>query len=115
MNKNIKENANFINENLQHISASYQSHLINYLLINFKKALKYPCNDIAIAGGVSANSHLRKKFTALGKELKCKVHIPKMSFCTDNAAMIAMSGFFLEKEGKFSDLEISASARITMN
>ena len=116
LNKNIKENANFINENLQHICASYQSHLINYLLINFKKALKkYPCNDIAIAGGVSANSHLRKKFTALGKELKCKVHIPKMSFCTDNAAMIAMSGFFLEKEGKFSDLEVSASARITMN
>ena len=74
----------------------------------------YPCKDIAIAGGVSANSHLRKKFTNLGAKKGLNVHIPKMSFCTDNAAMIAMSGFFLEKKGKFADLFVSAQARLRM-
>ena len=69
----------------------------------------------AIAGGVSANSLLRKEVHRLSMEKNISVHIPKFEYCTDNAAMIAMSGLFLEKEGKFSDLEVSASARITMN
>ena len=115
LNKEKNKNPLFIQQELNDICASYQSHLIDYLLIKFKLALEmYPCKDIAIAGGVSANSHLRDKFTNLGAEKGLHVHIPKMSFCTDNAAMIAMSGFFLEKEGKFADLSVSAQARLRM-
>ena len=115
LNKEKNKNPLFIQQERNDICASYQSHLIDYLLVKFKLALEmYPCKDIAIAGGVSANSHLRDKFTNLGAEKGLHVHIPKMSFCTDNAAMIAMSGFFLEKEGIFADLSISAQARLRM-
>lgn len=115
LNKEKNKNPLFIQQERNDICASYQSHLIDYLLVKFKLALEmYPCKDIAIAGGVSANSHLRDKFTNLGAEKGLHVHIPKMSFCTDNAAMIAMSGFFLEKEGKFADLSVSAQARLRM-
>jgi len=115
LNKERNKNPLFIKQELNDICASYQSHLIDYLLVKFKLALEmYPCKDIAIAGGVSANTHLREKFTKLGVQKGLNVHIPKMSFCTDNAAMIAMSGFFLEKEGIFSDLSVSAKARLRM-
>ena len=115
LNKEINKNPLFIKEELNDICASYQSHLIDYLLIKFKLALEiYPCKDIAIAGGVSANTHLREKFKKLGAQKGLNVHIPKISFCTDNAAMIAMSGFFLEKEGVFADLSVSAQARLKM-
>ena len=71
----------------------------------------YSCKDLALAGGVSANSHLRKEFEKLGKSLGCKTFVPKISYCTDNAAMIAMSGKFMEEKGCFADLSTSASAR----
>ena len=115
LNKEKNINPLFIKQELNNICASYQSHLIDYLLVKFKLALEiYPCKDIAIAGGVSANTHLREKFTKLGTQKGLNVHIPKMSFCTDNAAMIAMSGYFLEKEGVFADLSVCAQARLKM-
>lgn len=115
INKEKMQNVNFIDEELNNICASYQSHLIKYLLKNFEKALAlYPCKDLAIAGGVSANSELRLQLKKLGKKLDCNIHVPKMEFCTDNAAMIAMSGYFLEKEGLFTGLDATPSARIPM-
>ena len=114
--KSQQNQENFIRDNINDICASYQSHLVNYLLnILEKTILKYPCSDIALAGGVSANSHLRKEFEQLGMKLNCKTFIPKISYCTDNAAMIAMSGRFLEKEKVYGDLSTTASARIPMN
>ncbi len=115
LNKEKNKNPHFIQEELNHICASYQSHLIDYLLQKFEVALEeYPCQDIGIAGGVSANSHLREKFIQLGNQKRLHVHIPKISFCTDNAAMIAMSGYFLEMEERFADLSVSAQARLKM-
>ena len=114
--KNEQSNKHFCKENLNDICASYQSHLVSYLLKNLEKSIKnYPCNDLALAGGVSANSHLRIEFEKLGKSLGCKTFVPKISYCTDNAAMIAMSGKFMEEKGIFADLSTSASARIPMD
>tara|TARA_B100001287_G_scaffold46061_3_gene35142 strand:- start:1289 stop:2323 length:1035 start_codon:yes stop_codon:yes gene_type:complete len=115
INNNSLKDSNFINREIHNICASYQSHLIKYLLINLEKVIKeYPCKDIALAGGVAANSELRKQLIITGEKLKCNTHIPTIEFCTDNAAMIAMSGYFMEKEGLFSDLSVSAEARIPM-
>ena len=81
LNKEKNKNPLFIKQELNDICASYQSHLIDYLLIKFKLALEmYPCKDIAIAGGVSANSHLRKKFTKLGAQKGTKCTYTKNEF-----------------------------------
>jgi N6-L-threonylcarbamoyladenine synthase len=110
------KNPLFIKNNLNDICASYQSHLISYLLKVLDKVLeKHPCNDIALAGGVSANSKLRREFNKFGEIKKCNTFVPKMSYCTDNAAMIAMSGLFMEKEKKFTDLGTMATARLPIN
>ena len=116
LNKEKQKNEQFIEEEIHHICASYQSHLIKYLILNLEKVMhKYPCKDIALAGGVAANSELRKQIEILGEKHNCKTHIPNFEFCTDNAAMIAISGYFMEKENLFTDLTVSASARINMD
>ena len=116
LNKEKMKDANFIEKEINNICASYQSHLIKYLILNLKKAIeKYPCKDIALAGGVAANSELRYQIKILGKEYGCETHIPKIDYCTDNAAMIAMSGLFMEKEKLYTDLSIGAKARINMD
>jgi N6-L-threonylcarbamoyladenine synthase len=111
--KEIQSNSQFVNKNLNDICASYQSHLIKYLLLVLKKVIKkYDCKDIALAGGVSANSQLRKEFENLGIKMNLNTFIPDINYCTDNAAMIAMSGKFNEEKEIYSDLSTSASARI---
>ncbi len=116
LNKEKLKDEDFIKKEINNICASYQLHLIKYLIINLKKAIeKYPCNDIALAGGVAANSELRRQIKTLGKEYGYDTHIPKIDYCTDNAAMIAMSGLFMEKEKLFTDLSIGAKARINMD
>ena len=114
--KESQNNPLFIQNNLNDICASYQSHLVRYLLKVLEKAIeKHPCNDIALAGGVSANSKLRTEFEKFGKIKNCNTFVPKISYCTDNAAMIAMSGYFMEKEEKFTDLGTSATARLPID
>ena len=111
-----QKNKDFIQNNLKDICASYQKHLVKYLLKVLDKALvKYPTKYIALAGGVSANSYLRNEFNKYGLLNRKKTFVPKISFCTDNAAMVAMSGWFLEKENIFSDLSTSATARLPIN
>ena len=68
--------------------------------------------QIAIAGGVSANSGLRNKLQEIGKINGWDVYIPKFEFCTDNAAMIAMTGYFMYQEKMFTDQSVSAQARM---
>jgi N6-L-threonylcarbamoyladenine synthase len=73
-------------------------------MTKFEKAIKqYPVNDIAAAGGVSANSALRNSFLALGKKMNKKTHLLPLRYTTDNAAMIAVSGFFKYCNGMISD------------
>lgn len=101
----VKENPKFIEENLNDICASYQNHLIKVLLHNLLEASRiHKINQVAIAGGVSANSELRKQLTELGQKHKWEVFIPPFEFCTDNAAMIAISGYYKFLKKDFCDL-----------
>lgn len=116
INKEKMKDIEFLEKRIHDVCASYQKHLINYLLSKFEKAMvNHSITDIAIAGGVSANSELRKSLETLGKKHKCSVHIPDFEFCTDNAAMIAMSGHFLMEEGIHADQGISPMSRMSMD
>lgn len=107
-----KLNSNFIEENLNDICASYQAHLINYLLKNLLAISKETnIKQIAIAGGVSANSCLRKELELLGKKNQWQTYIPKFEYCTDNAAMIAITGYYKFLKQDFCGLDVTPLAR----
>jgi N6-L-threonylcarbamoyladenine synthase len=76
-----------------------------------KAAHEYKITDIAVAGGVSANSRLRSSLQQKADELGWRVFIPKFEYCTDNAAMIAITGYFKYLRGEFSSQGMSAYAR----
>ena len=93
--KNTENNPNFINDNLADLCASIQESIVSILIEKIQKAInKTGITEIAIAGGVSANSHLRNRLQTLSNERKYNLYIPKFEYCTDNAAMIAMAGYF---------------------
>jgi N6-L-threonylcarbamoyladenine synthase len=107
------KNANFINENLPDICASLQHCLINMLMARLVQASKQTgIQEIAIAGGVSANSGLRKTLKSKGEELGWRTYIPAFEYCTDNAAMIAMAAHFKYIKREFVDLNVIPLARM---
>ena len=111
--KQEKENSAFIQENLDDLCASIQKAIIDILFVKLIKAASdLGIQQIAIAGGVSANSGLRSELQRIGKEKKWKTFIPKFEFCTDNAAMIAITGKFMYEKGLFADQSVSAMARL---
>lgn len=113
LQREMRKDDTFIKTNLEDICASYQNHVIQYLLTQLEKAIEsYQVKDIALAGGVSANSHLRKEFQSLADKHSVKAHIPKFEYCTDNAAMIGITGYYKFLEGEFADLSISPKARL---
>ena len=102
----------FIEKNLEDICASIQNRIISILLNKLKKAAKETgIKQICIAGGVSANSGLRKALKETGDALGWQTFIPALEYCTDNAAMIAMAGYYKYLAKDFADLDISPSAR----
>lgn len=102
----------FIRENLEDICASVQQRIVSILLNKLKKAAgETGINDICLAGGVSANSGLRTAFTALGEKENWNTFIPAFEYCTDNAAMIAITGYFRFLNNDLSDMNISPSAK----
>jgi N6-L-threonylcarbamoyladenine synthase len=102
----------FIDENVSDICASVQNRIVIILLNKLKKAAKETgIKQICIAGGVSANSGLRTSLQKMGEEQGWDVYIPKFEFCTDNAAMIAMTAYYKYLVGDFSDLSVTPSAR----
>ncbi|TMI86996.1 MAG: tRNA (adenosine(37)-N6)-threonylcarbamoyltransferase complex transferase subunit TsaD [Bacteroidetes bacterium] len=106
------EKNKFIKENLNDLCASVQQRIISILLNKLKKAsIETGIKDICIAGGVSANSGLRKALEESGKKNKWNTFIPAFEYCTDNAGMIAITAYYKFLEGQFSDLTVSASAR----
>jgi N6-L-threonylcarbamoyladenine synthase len=108
-----KENPNFIEQNLNDICASVQYSIVNILLNKLKKAAKlYQINEIAIAGGVSANSGLRNSLLSLEEKLGWKVYIPAFQYCTDNAGMIAIAGYHKFLAADFVSQNISPMARM---
>jgi N6-L-threonylcarbamoyladenine synthase len=115
LQKETQKNPNFIEENKADICASVQKTLIDMLLRKVKKAMKeMQCNQIAIAGGVSANSGLRSRLQELGDELGWEVFIPAFQYCTDNAGMIAMAGHFKYQAGEFTDQDVAPLARYAL-
>jgi N6-L-threonylcarbamoyladenine synthase len=108
-----EEQQQFINDNLADICASVQHRIISILLNKLKKAaLTTGIREICLAGGVSANRGLRAAFEQLGKEQGWNTHIPAFEYCTDNAAMIAVTGYYKFLAGEYiSDLSVTASAR----
>lgn len=113
LKKEMAKNPQFIEENLADICASYQSTIIQSL---FKKLVKaaadYDINDIAIAGGVSANSLLRSELDRIGTRENWNVFIPSFEYCTDNAAMIGIAGYYKFLKGEFAGQDVVPSARL---
>lgn len=108
-----KENPRFIEENINDICASVQSHLVSILLSKIKRAAReLNINTIALAGGVSANSELRKRFKAEGDKRNWECFIPEFQYCTDNAGMIAVVAHHKFLKGEFSDQSIAPAARM---
>ncbi len=107
-----EEKQKFITENLVDLCASIQQRIISILLNKLKKAsIETGIKDICIAGGVSANSGLRRSFEEMGRKYQWRTSIPALQYCTDNAGMIAITGYYKYLEKQFSDLSVSASAR----
>lgn len=91
------------------LAASFEKDVAEILLENTKKAVKETnINKIALAGGVSANSYIRKAFKELEEKEDIKVYYPELKLCTDNAAMIASAGYYNYLKGNFSDLKLNA-------
>lgn len=91
------------------LAASFEKDVAEILLENTKKAVKETnINKIALAGGVSANSYIRKAFKELEEKENIKIYYPELKLCTDNAAMIASAGYYNFLKGNFSDLKLNA-------
>ncbi|MEZ4895101.1 MAG: tRNA (adenosine(37)-N6)-threonylcarbamoyltransferase complex transferase subunit TsaD [Saprospiraceae bacterium] len=112
LKKQLADNENFIKENINDICASIQDIIVTILLKKLQKAAKETgINEIAIAGGVSANSGLRNAFEALGKEEGWNTYIPAFQFCTDNAGMIGVTAHYKYLAGEFCTHEVAPYTR----
>src|SRR5690606_18709947 len=108
----VAKNPDFISENIEDICASVQHRIVSILLNKLKKAvIETGVRDIAVAGGVSANSGLRNELHALGAKQNWNVFIPKFEYCTDNAAMIAIAGYYKFLQQDFSPQSVEPLAR----
>lgn len=107
-----RKNANFVEQNLNDICASIQSTIINILMDKLRKASEQTgIKEIAIGGGVSANSGIRRALKDGETKYGWNTYIPKFEYCTDNAAMIGIVGYLKYIDGDFSDERIAAKAR----
>lgn len=107
-----KEDPDFAEKNIKDICASVQYTIVKMLMAKLQKAAKQlNIKHVGIAGGVSANSGLRKALKETGEKNGWKVYIPRFEYCTDNAAMIGVTGYYKYLKGAFTDLEASPSAR----
>lgn len=108
----LKENENFIEENKANLCASLQKTIIDILINKLKRAAKdLKINEIAVAGGVSANSGLRNALLDLGRRHRWKVHIPPFAYTTDNAAMVAQAGYYKYLKGDFCPIDAAPYAK----
>jgi N6-L-threonylcarbamoyladenine synthase len=102
----------FVEKHLPDICASIQHRIVTILMNKLKKAaIQTGVKDICIAGGVSANSGLRKALVEWGEQFRWNTFIPAFQYCTDNAAMIAITGYYKYQAGDFSELSVGPSAR----
>lgn len=105
-------NPTFVEENINDICASVQHIIIKTLLVKFEQSAKqYGVQHLGIAGGVSANSGLRATFSEMCAQNDWTAHIPQFQYCTDNAAMIGITGYYKYLLGDFADLSVTPTAK----
>ena len=115
LQKKEKEAPDFVKDHLTDLCASVQHTIISILVKKLLKAVRETgIREIAIAGGVSANSGLRTALTETAREKDLILHLPQLKFTTDNAAMIAVTGYFKYLEGQFTDVSAVATARYSL-
>lgn len=113
LRKQIKNNPNFIEENLADICASVQDRIVSILMYKLEKAVdRTGIQEVAIAGGVSANSALRQAMEDRRQRLGWNVHIPRFEYCTDNAAMIGITGYYKFLKNDFVGQDVRPEARM---
>lgn len=111
----IKENPNFIEENKEDLAASLEKTIVEILIKKLKKAVKETgINHVALSGGVSANTALRQAFISRGQSKQWHIYIPKFSYTTDNAAMIAITGYYKYLDKDFCPIDKPAYSRTTL-
>ncbi|BAX79227.1 tRNA (adenosine(37)-N6)-threonylcarbamoyltransferase complex transferase subunit TsaD [Labilibaculum antarcticum] len=111
----IKENPNFIEENMNDLCASLQYTIVDVLMNKVKKAAKETgIKQVAIAGGVSANSGLQNALKEAADKFRWKVFIPQLGYSLDNAAMIAITGYFKYLKNEFIEQDAAPFARMTI-
>jgi N6-L-threonylcarbamoyladenine synthase len=113
LQKESSTSTDFVQKNINDLCASIQKTIVDILLVKLKRAsLQTDITNICIAGGVSANSRLRESFSEMGEINNWNTFIPKFEYCTDNAAMIAITAYYKYLAGDFSELNITPSARL---
>lgn len=111
----IKEDPDFIEHHKNDLAASLEATVVEILMDKLRKAAKqYNINQVAVAGGVSANTGLRNAFQEHARKYGWKIFIPKFSYTTDNAAMIAITGYFKYLEKDFASIELAPYSRVTI-
>lgn len=111
----LKSNPNFVEERKCDLCASLQCTVVEILMAKLRKAVKdLGIKEVAVAGGVSANSALRAAFEDHGRRYGWKVHIPKFSYTTDNAAMIGIAAYYKYLDGEFCDISLPPFSRVTI-
>lgn len=112
LQKQKRENPAFVEDNINDICASVQHTIIKTLLTKFESAAKeYGVEHLGIAGGVSANSGLRTAFADMCTRNGWNAHIPQFQYCTDNAAMIGITGYYKYLKGDYADMNVSPTAK----
>ena len=115
MRDELKNDPDFIEKNKEDLCASLQRTIIDILMDKLRKASKdLNIKEVAVAGGVSANSGLRDAFEDHAKRLGWKIHIPKFGYTTDNAAMVAISGHYKFLDDEFCSMDAAPFARVTV-
>lgn len=115
INSNMSKDGSFIEQNLANICASFQSTVIEILISKLKRAVEQTgVNNVAIAGGVSANSGLRNELERMKQDSHWELFIPKFEYCTDNAAMIAITGYYKYLKNDFTSQAATPLARYSL-
>ncbi|MCK9310979.1 MAG: tRNA (adenosine(37)-N6)-threonylcarbamoyltransferase complex transferase subunit TsaD [Bacteroidales bacterium] len=108
-------NPNFIEQNKESLCASLQATVVDVLMDKLRKASKaLGIKEVALSGGVSANTGLRTAFADHAKRYEWTIHIPKFAYTTDNAAMITMTGYFKYQDGLFASMDVAPYSRVTL-
>ncbi|HBJ07696.1 MAG TPA: tRNA (adenosine(37)-N6)-threonylcarbamoyltransferase complex transferase subunit TsaD [Coprobacter fastidiosus] len=111
----IKEDPDFIEKNKQDLCASLQFTIVDILMDKLRKAVKDTgITEVAVAGGVSANSGVRNAFEDHARRYGWKIHLPKFSFTTDNAAMVAITGYYKYLDKDFCSIDEAPFSRVVL-